>query len=1032
VGTGRRELRWHDLLGCKLTFGKYSHPQDWSGSDQAALTALYAWLQADEQGRDALHQLLTHPATGAGALIERLNEAKRNPETSQQIVNYLTGGRVDKLVQIAKNYGPVILQFTSPADQLQESESINQLPRDIPDFTGRSDEIVQVLQVLGEAETIEDSSPVILSISGAPGVGKSTLAVHVAHRLITRFPDAQLYARLQDDKGRQLDPHDILADLLVTFDVDRIPASIEMRGSKYRSLLAKKRILVLLDNARDEEQIRPLLPGSPSCAVLITSRSELTTLEGASHLPLKVMGEDDALELLQQIAGDGRLSNYPRVAKDIVRFCDYLPLAVRIAGAKLRLNRRRSPSELAALLVDERTRLDRLEEGHFAIRASFGLSYAELRALHPDQARTFRLLGLMSGPTVVPGVVGALMQCDDARAEELLELLVEAQLLERIGDDEYGFHDLMRLFSRKCLEEEENEEEKRAALSRALSWYLEAAPAAALTEFSSRGRESARRASWVEAVDTYSAGLRVAAQLVRTDQGSRRSWLPEAMRMAGLTAYAQSKAGNLQGAALAFEQGQVINLSSDLGSYQKDLKRLRELGRNDLLASYLQVEHELQTIGQAVSTQVQSLAPEEEAYRDIRSISNKLDEIVSEVRALPGFESFLASPTFEEVAIAAKTQPVAYVAATEFGGLALLLGPELGPSVVFLPELTEEELFRQSLDYFRAQRQLGTEAHGDWRIVLDRVTQWLWDALMEPVFEQLLPKRRITIVPSGLLQAMPLHAAWAADASAPTGRRYALDEGVVTYGPSCRSLLASQRLAENTRPDSFLAIVDPRPTTLQPLLWSPVEVQAAAATFSRGNVNILSHASATRDAVLSSLPFSSVLHLACYGFANVDNPLDSFWIMAADERLTLREMLDLGLRSRLAVLRGGITVSFAESKEGVGSETTFNLATALLQGGVAGVVACYWPSRDDVMTILIAYFYYLWRVLGMDPSAALIRAQQWTRDTTNAEKVEIFSSGAWLPSSAAESLVDMLILEEPGERSFSHPTDWGGFAFLGA
>jgi len=301
-------------------------PDDWGGSDLAALAALYAWLQSDRQGRTALHQLLANPDTGAPALIGRLHDASRDSEAPGEIANYLSGGRVDKLVQIAKNYGPVVLQFTSASERQKDHESVNLLPRDISDFTGRSDDIAHVLKVLGDAEKARMSSPIILSISGAPGVGKSALAVHIANSLAARFPDAQLYARLQDDGGRPLDQGEILADLLEAVGVDRIPTSTEGRAAKYRSVLARRSCLIVLDDVRDEDQVQKLLPGGPTCAVLITSRSELTTLEGVSSLPLKVMEENDAAELLQRIIGDDRLSNQPKAARDIARFCDHLPL----------------------------------------------------------------------------------------------------------------------------------------------------------------------------------------------------------------------------------------------------------------------------------------------------------------------------------------------------------------------------------------------------------------------------------------------------------------------------------------------------------------------------------------------------------------------------------------------------------------------------------------------------------------------------------------------------------------------------------
>lgn len=355
-----------------------------------------------------------------------------------------------------------------------------QLPPAIGDFTGRNDTMTRVRDLLlGRSGAV-----VISAIAGKGGVGKTALAVHLAHQLGAEFPDGQPYVNLRGAEAQALDPGEVLGGFLRLLGVPgtAIPEGTEERAALYRARLAGKRVLVLLDNAASEAQVRPLLPGSGTCAVLVTSRVLLSGIEAAASVSLEVLSPGEARELLAKVAGAGRVAAEPAAAEAIVQWCGYLPLAVRIAGAKLSAKPHWSLGRFVERLADERRRLDELRAGDREVRATFALSY---RQRDQDEQRAFRRLGLLVGPDFAVWVVAALLESELADAEELVERLVEAQLLEVAGQDgagqtRYRFHDLLRVFARERFREEEPPVAQRVALRRLLSAYLDRAEQAAL------------------------------------------------------------------------------------------------------------------------------------------------------------------------------------------------------------------------------------------------------------------------------------------------------------------------------------------------------------------------------------------------------------------------------------------------------------------------------------------------------------------------------------------------------------------------
>ncbi|MEU1163184.1 BTAD domain-containing putative transcriptional regulator [Streptomyces sp. NPDC090075] len=355
-----------------------------------------------------------------------------------------------------------------------------QLPATVPDFTGRASFVAELGEVLASAE---GRVMAVSALAGIGGVGKTTLAVHVAHQARSAFPDGQLYVDLQGAGARAAEPETVLASFLRALGTadSAIPDSLEERSALYRSLLDGRRVLVLLDNARDAAQVRPLLPGTEGCAALITSRVRMVDLAGAHLVDLDVMSPDEALALFVRIVGVERVASEREAALDVVAACGFLPLAIRIAASRLAARRTWTVSVLAAKLADERRRLDELQAGDLAVKATFELGYG---ALEPAQARAFRLLGLADGPDISLAAAAAVLGLPSEETEDLLEALVDTSLLESAAPGRYRFHDLVRLYARACAERDEEPPStgapptpsgqwgRAAALSRLLDFYL--------------------------------------------------------------------------------------------------------------------------------------------------------------------------------------------------------------------------------------------------------------------------------------------------------------------------------------------------------------------------------------------------------------------------------------------------------------------------------------------------------------------------------------------------------------------------------
>ncbi|MFH8366129.1 ATP-binding protein [Streptomyces sp. NPDC018031] len=343
-----------------------------------------------------------------------------------------------------------------------------QLPAGVADFTGRG---TAVTELRGQLATARERSCAVVAVAGTGGIGKTALAVHVAHAARQDFPDGQLYADLRGTGSSPADPQTVLSFFLRALGVPdtEIPDGPAERSALYRATLGRRRVLVLLDNARDAAQIRPLLPGSPGCAVLATSRNRMADLDGAHLVDLDVLRPDEAFGLFAQIVGEERAMLERAETMDTVGACGFLPLAIRIAASRLAARRTWSVSVLARKLADERRRLDELRAGDLAVKATFELGYGQLE---PQQARAFRLLGLADGPDISLEAAAAVLGLDRTAAESLLDSLVGSSLLESAVPGRYRFHDLVRLYARACAELDEPPAQREAAASRLLDFYL--------------------------------------------------------------------------------------------------------------------------------------------------------------------------------------------------------------------------------------------------------------------------------------------------------------------------------------------------------------------------------------------------------------------------------------------------------------------------------------------------------------------------------------------------------------------------------
>lgn len=454
-GEKPRPARVYDPGMADLTAGEL----DVVGPDQ--WDAISLWLRQHPQGPELLDALAVAAANLPDEVAKQIAALAGRPDAPPTLVTVVSGGYIGKLVQVARaNSVNIVLSASDvpiPA----------QLPSVPPDFVNRVAELDRLRGLVAN-----EGGAGVVALASKGGTGKSTLAVRFATEVAAQFPDGQLYVDLRGADAVAADPGEVLERFLSALGIPaaQVPAAVEARQALYRSLLSRRRVLIVLDNASDERQVRPLLPGGTSCLVIITSRLSLAGLNVAGQLILPTLSPDDSVRLLGQLAGSERITAEPRPAELVAGFCGYLPLALQIAGARLRSRPGWRVADLAARLADERRRLDELRIGDLDARSSFELSYRDLEA---TMAGAFALLSMIPGLDFGVSAAAAVLETSAAAAEDVLENLVDMALLETPAAGRYGFHDLIRLFAREHLAAEPDARD--AALDRAVTFYRDTA-----------------------------------------------------------------------------------------------------------------------------------------------------------------------------------------------------------------------------------------------------------------------------------------------------------------------------------------------------------------------------------------------------------------------------------------------------------------------------------------------------------------------------------------------------------------------------
>lgn len=431
---------------------------------------------AEHPLRERGHHLLILALHASGATAEALAAYR---EARDFLVRELGVEPGPELVQLHREVlrgAPAVSAGEESPERIRVTPA--QLPADTSIFVGRDAELAEL-----DVRLRTGSSPVVVIITGMPGVGKTALAVHWAHRMAERFPSGQLYVNLRGySADPPVEPAASLASFLRALGVpdERLPRALDERAALYRSLLARRRMLILLDNAADAGQVRPLLPGAGGSVVVVTSRRDLAglvALDGAHRLELGPLPAEDSITLLARVLGDRRVRAEAEGAAELARLCGHLPLALRIVAADLAGRPDRTCAEAAASLVADRFgRLAVAGDASAAVGASFDVSY---RAQPVAARRLFRLLGLVPGPDISTTSAAALADLPVPDAAELLAGLASAHLVRPVTADRFALHDLLGAYAAERAEQEEDPEHRAAALDRLYGHYLVAVDSAA-------------------------------------------------------------------------------------------------------------------------------------------------------------------------------------------------------------------------------------------------------------------------------------------------------------------------------------------------------------------------------------------------------------------------------------------------------------------------------------------------------------------------------------------------------------------------
>ena len=606
-------------------------------------------------------------------------------------------------------------------------------------------------------------------------------------------------------------------------------------------------------------------------------------------------------------------------------------------------------------------------------------------------------------------------------------------------------------------------QDAREAVERCCLVGLEVAPGETLEASLEWINHALEHSAWADACRAYELGHQAEGILLRNQllTRSKRALLLKIGNLHPCAAYALARAGDLVGAVVALEQGNARLLTVAMERERADLERVREhspqLHRRcrdaaERLRSLEGLERAANRDDAKRTATVRVLD-----LRDlVRRARGALEEAAVQIRALPGFEDFLAEPDLDEIAAAVQPDTaVVYVLTSVAGALALVVvsdpdgdvdastgGQGVRVEAVWGDRLREARLLQALLGveagdtsgYAHAYALFegapaDPEAQEVWCDALDHMTGLLGETLMGPVVERLerLGVRRAVLVATGYLSWLPLHAARLGD-----GQR-AVDRVILSWAPSAGVLPHLRHTAATSPASPLVAVQEPRPVTGgAPLASAAMEVEAVAAHFD--DARVLVHEQCTVERVLDALSGAGVAHFSCHGDFSVEEILTSGLIMSGDVVLSVEDLYDLHLEgARLATISACETglVGGGSPDEAVG------LPSALLQAGFAGVVASLWPVPDVATAMLMERFYVEWRGRELEPAEALRQAQRWLRDTTNGEKAAHFKreilarEGRRLPAASARGFFMQAVVRHPAARDFEHPFFWAGFFLTG-
>jgi CHAT domain-containing protein len=559
-------------------------------------------------------------------------------------------------------------------------------------------------------------------------------------------------------------------------------------------------------------------------------------------------------------------------------------------------------------------------------------------------------------------------------------------------------------------------------------------------------------ADWQSAVDVYDNALSAANILYQSCSflDSRSVELKEIDDLHRRMTYALARINRLPKAIETLEISCARGLSESLDRDRANLNQLQQRTPH-LYKRYQGIINQIRNLesqqrDHMASDDRNNLVPKN-LRNDATKLRSELEETITQIRQISGYEDFMTPTKWENIKIAPRSDnPLLYLVTTPNGGMVLTVSVD-AIEVLWLNDLKEKilrEILYGSAEEKELSRWLGAyqDFRNDsktnypaWCKEIDTTTRQLWDSLMGPIVQHLktLGYDRATLIPTGYLSLLPLHAAWTEDPTTPTGRRYALDDIHFTYTPNARSLTAAREIANRPQVDSILAIDDPSHglPSIQTLHNSQREIDCAIDTFT--DRTVLRHDEATIDAVQAGLAEASIVHFSCHGTANFTDPLNSGLLMS-DGLLTLKDLLALNLAKdngiRLAILSACET-----GLPGLDNiDEVVSLPVGLMQAGVAGVIASLWSVSDLSTMLLLTKFYELWREQHIPADQALRQAQIWLRDSTNDEKVIEFQTAidrTRMSPATAQQLHKKLAWKPENERSFAHPYYWAAFSYTG-